>query len=188
MNADIKSSWIKNLLQTLAVGIFFAILGHCVAGCDGMGVEVSDAGVLSRTDAGTIHCTIPSPAGDQLMVKANGQVASPAITMSAYYERAAQNGNPGYWGVLTNSSDLPRVCADPNSTKTAACGDFTKTCIYATCDTSTGTQLCHADAIGGWASSNDVEGALCSPDGKFAGWLCKLCRPNAQGVVVCVQG
>ena len=164
-----------NIVKILAIGILFAALGHLCAGCDGAGVESVDAGVLSRTDAGTVHCTIPSPAGDLLMLKADGIVANPPITMSAYYERAAQNGNPSYWGGLTNSSDFPL-------------GDLTKSCIYATCDTSTGTQICHADFIGGWSNSNDVEAALCSPDGKFAGWMCRLCRPNAQGVVVCAQG
>jgi hypothetical protein len=85
----------RSLFMTLAVGITFALLGHCLAGCDGSGgpgAEQPDSGAagqvggsttagtggaagaggrvgtdggLSRSEAGFVSCPVPSPTGDQ---------------------------------------------------------------------------------------------------------------------------
>ena len=170
----------KTRIAQFALGMFVALCGYLLAGCDGgtgKTDDLPDGGqvTLPRTDAGTAYCQIPTDLAGIKMVNSQGQPTS--TTMGSYYDQAAQTGSTGKWAVVTNASEQPLA-------------DYSKVCSYATCtmsqDTATKawTQLCHVDSQSTWTTSYQVDVALCSPSGEFRGWLC-ICKVNSQGITVC---
>jgi hypothetical protein len=172
-------------IRNFALGILVALAGYALCACDGgTSTENGDAGTLSRTDSGVIHCDIPSPAGDVMMV--NARCTSMSITMRDYYEKAAVTGNIGLWGVLTNLADLQTICAE-QKTSSAECDastkDFSKYCYVGACNSgSSGVPMtCSLGGVRTWTNSFQIDAALCTPQGKFAGWLCtpsRSCQSN----------
>jgi hypothetical protein len=161
------------------------------------GAKVDAGNVLVRTDAGVIRCDIPSPTGDTLLV--NGHCVASSIIMRDYYEKAAVSGSGGRWGILSNLSDLPTICNMYD--KAAACAadslspvctgktvtvaecnsapqDFSKYCYVGSCSGNADgiNMTCKLGGVMPWTNSFQIDAALCTPQGKFAGWLCSPTR------------
>ena len=175
-------------IRDLAIAVLAAALALWLTGCDvGGGEDAPDSGAggvgpgLERSDAGVTHCQISSPSGDVAYTYSNG--AKSTYTMRQWFERAADSGAPGYWGVVDNLPDFKVVCesskAYPAGTCDAALANQVKYCFYADYrwDAASGSAVYHFRAgtmvLGGWeGDSRKVYAALCTPEGVFAGWIC----------------
>jgi len=186
-------------VRDLVLGIIVAMLALWSAGCEGGGsgaeVDLPDGGEPTgiKSDAGVLHCEIPSPSGDIQMTSAKGSKSD--TTMRQYYQHAAETGGAGAWGVVTNPSELGGLCAQQGVSSADCAGpaaDPSTYCYYANCtwDASKGVQLCRLDGhVGKWqGDSRLVGGALCGASGGFAGWLCRPCTQSGpNGTFVCAH-
>lgn len=176
---------ISDSFRDLALAVLAAVLALWLAGCDGAGgagePDAGGATHLSRTDAGVTYCEIPSPSGDVVYTYSNG--AKSPYTMRQWFEKAAESGAPGYWGVVDNLSEFKAICESsktfPAGTCEAAQVDMVKYCFYGDYqwDAVNNRAVYHfrvgTIVLGGWeGDSRKVYAALCTPEGAFAGWLC----------------
>jgi hypothetical protein len=191
----------RGWLRYLLVGVVCALLGYCLAGCDGSGDwQDPDAGDevpgnLRRDDAGRLSCDVPSPTGDQPSGYGTARDLPPNnfVLVANDVEELCESWKAAYSELYAArpSSDLPTPdlvagvdCSDPAH-------DFRGTTgvpwsVWATdldgtpCSANASSGTCEAVGLLPmplYSSSDPAKRlrvrswALCSTAGRFSGWL-----------------